>query len=156
MWFDSSHCFFHFFFCNVGISTNGPGELSSKEEVKIEGLHMNGPTTGKKMPLGDFDSNGYETENISNHLKLAHSNARNENDFEEKNERPAKRRRVNSNGKESPGSSEIFQEPVAHGKFEEQETVDDWVFGLFLWVISWVSEIFRVDRGYLTDSNSII
>ncbi|XP_015271278.1 PREDICTED: mesoderm induction early response protein 1 isoform X2 [Gekko japonicus] len=108
-----------------GISTNGPGELSSKEEVKIEGLHMNGPTTGKKMPLGDFDSNGYETENISNHLKLAHSNARNENDFEEKNERPAKRRRVNSNGKDSPGSSEIFQEPVAHGKCEEQETVDD-------------------------------
>ncbi|KAL8178504.1 UNVERIFIED_CONTAM: Mesoderm induction early response protein 1 [Gekko kuhli] len=108
-----------------GISTNGPGELSSKEEVKIEGLHMNGPTTGKKMPLGDFDSNGYETENISNHLKLAHSNARNENDFEEKNERPAKRRRVNSNGKDSPGSSEIFQEPAAHGKFEEQETVDD-------------------------------
>nr|XP_056699944.1 mesoderm induction early response protein 1 isoform X2 [Euleptes europaea] len=108
-----------------GISTNGPGELSSKEEVKIEGLHMNGPTTGKKMPLGDFDSNGYETENISNHSKLAHSNAKNENDFEEKNERPAKRRRVNSNGKESPGSSEIFQEPVAHGKFEEQETVDD-------------------------------
>ncbi|XP_060087959.1 mesoderm induction early response protein 1 isoform X2 [Heteronotia binoei] len=108
-----------------GISTNGPGELSSKEEVKIEGLHMNGPTTGKKMPLEDFDSNGYETENISNHLKLAHSNARNENDFEEKNERSAKRRRVNSSGKESPGSSEFFQEPVAHGKLEEQETVDD-------------------------------
>ncbi|XP_077189524.1 mesoderm induction early response protein 1 isoform X4 [Paroedura picta] len=108
-----------------GISTNGPGELSSKEEIKIEGLHLNGPTSGKKMPLGDFDSNGYETENISNHLKLAHSNARNENNFEEKNERPAKRRRVNSNGKESPGSSEIFQEPGAHGKFEEQETLDD-------------------------------
>ncbi|XP_048353284.1 mesoderm induction early response protein 1 isoform X2 [Sphaerodactylus townsendi] len=107
-----------------GISTNGP-ELSSKEEVKIEGLHMNGPTMGKKMPLGDFDSNGYETENISNHSKLAHTNARNENDFEEKNERPAKRRRVNSNGKDSPGSSEMFPEPVAQGKFGEQETVDD-------------------------------
>ncbi|XP_054836722.1 mesoderm induction early response protein 1 isoform X2 [Eublepharis macularius] len=108
-----------------GISTNGPGELCSKEEVKIEGLHMNGPTTGKKMPLGDFDTNGYEMEDISNHSKLALSNTRNENDFEGKNERPGKRRRVSSNGKESPGSSEIFQEPGAHGKFEEQETVDD-------------------------------
>ncbi|XP_033007747.1 mesoderm induction early response protein 1 isoform X1 [Lacerta agilis] len=108
-----------------GVSTNGPGELSSKEEVKIEGLHINGPTTGKKMPLVDLDTNGYETENLSNHSKLAHSNSKNENDPEEKNERPAKRRRVNSNEKESPGSSEIYPEAVTHGKFEEQEMVDD-------------------------------
>lgn len=84
------------------------------------------------MSLVDFDTNGYETENLSNHSKDAHSNVRNENDLEEKNERPAKRRRVNSNGKESPGSSDIFQEAVAHGKFEEQETVDDWIFGFIL------------------------
>ncbi|XP_062993712.1 mesoderm induction early response protein 1 isoform X2 [Elgaria multicarinata webbii] len=107
-----------------GVSTNGPGELSSKEEVKIEGLHLNGPN-GKKMPLGDFDTNGYETENLSNHSKSTHSNARSENYFEEKNERPVKRRRINSNEKECPGSSEIFQEAAAQGKFEEQESVDD-------------------------------
>ncbi|XP_053893300.1 mesoderm induction early response protein 1 isoform X3 [Malaclemys terrapin pileata] len=108
-----------------GVSTNGPGEISSKDEVKIEGLHVNGPTGGKKTPLTDLDTNGYETENLSIDPKLAHSAARNENDFEEKNERPAKRRRINSNGKESPGSSEYFQEAISHGKFEELETLDD-------------------------------
>lgn len=113
-----------FCFPTVGVSTNGPGELSNKEEAKVEGLHINGPTTGKKRSLVDFDTNGYETENLPNHSKDAHSNARNENDLEERNERPAKRRRVNSNGKESPGCSDIFQ-TVAHGKFEEQDTVDD-------------------------------
>ncbi|XP_061489362.1 mesoderm induction early response protein 1 isoform X3 [Rhineura floridana] len=108
-----------------GVSTNGSGDLSSKEEVKIESLHINGPTTGKKMAVVDLDTNGYETENLSNHSKLAYSNSRNENDLEEKNERPAKRRRVNSNEKESPGSAEIFQEAAAYRKFEEQKTVDD-------------------------------
>ncbi|XP_073213510.1 mesoderm induction early response protein 1 isoform X1 [Lepidochelys kempii] len=108
-----------------GVSTNGPGEISSKDEVKIEGLHVNGPTGGKKTPHTDLDTNGYETENLSIDPKLAHSAARNENDFEEKNERPAKRRRINSNGKESPGSSEYFQEAISHVKFEELETLDD-------------------------------
>ncbi|XP_032627795.1 mesoderm induction early response protein 1 isoform X3 [Chelonoidis abingdonii] len=108
-----------------GVSTNGPGEISSKDEVKIEGLHVNGPTVGKKTSLTDLDTNGYETENLSIDPKLAHSAARNENDFEEKNERPSKRRRINSNGKESPGSSEYFQEAISHGKFEELETLDD-------------------------------
>ncbi|XP_044296929.1 mesoderm induction early response protein 1 isoform X2 [Varanus komodoensis] len=107
-----------------GLSTNGPGELSSREEAKIEGLHLNGPT-GKKNPLVDLDTNGYETENLSNHSKSVLSNARSENDFEEKNERPVKRRRVNSNEKECPGSSEIFQEAVALGKIEGKESMDD-------------------------------
>uniref|UniRef100_A0A8D0HI35 Mesoderm induction early response protein 1 n=1 Tax=Sphenodon punctatus TaxID=8508 RepID=A0A8D0HI35_SPHPU len=108
-----------------GVSTNGPGEISSKDEVKIEGLHVNGPTSGKKAPHADFDTNGYETENLPSDPKLAHSTARNENDFEDKNERPAKRRRIGSNGKESPGSSEFFQEAISHGKYEELETLDD-------------------------------
>ncbi|XP_030427638.1 mesoderm induction early response protein 1 isoform X3 [Gopherus evgoodei] len=108
-----------------GVSTNGPGEISSKDEVKIEGLHVNGPTGGKKTSLTDLDTNGYETENLSIDPKLAYSAARNENDFEEKNEKPSKRRRINSNGKESPGSSEYFQEAISHGKFEELETLDD-------------------------------
>nr|XP_008117903.1 PREDICTED: mesoderm induction early response protein 1 isoform X1 [Anolis carolinensis] len=107
-----------------GVSTNGPGELSSKEEAKLEGLHLNGPV-GKKTSLVDFDTNGYETENLPNHSKLVHSNTRNENEFEDKNERPLKRRRVNSNEKECPGSSETFPEAMSHGKFEEPETVDD-------------------------------
>ncbi|KAM7161728.1 mesoderm induction early response protein 1 isoform 2-T2 [Macrochelys suwanniensis] len=108
-----------------GVSANGPGEILSKDEVKIEGLHVNGPTGGKKTPHTDLDTNGYETENLSIDPKLAHLAERNENDFEEKNERPAKRRRINSNGKESPGSSEYFQEAISHGKFEELETLDD-------------------------------
>ncbi|OPJ76949.1 mesoderm induction early response protein 1 [Patagioenas fasciata monilis] len=108
-----------------GVSANGPGEIPNKDEAKMEGLHVNGPTTGKKTPHTDLDTNGYETENLSIDPKLAHSAARNENDFEEKNERPLKRRRINSNGKESPGSSEFFQETNSHGKLEELETLDD-------------------------------
>ncbi|KAF1515764.1 Mesoderm induction early response protein 1, partial [Eudyptes sclateri] len=111
--------------CNAGVSANGPGEIPNKDEAKIEGLHVNGPTSGKKTPHTDLDTNGYETENLSIDPKLAHSASRNENDFEEKNERPLKRRRINSNGKESPGSSEFFQEANSHGKLEEVETLDD-------------------------------
>ncbi|KAH0516238.1 Mesoderm induction early response protein 1 [Microtus ochrogaster] len=109
-----------------GVSSNGPGEILNKEEVKIEGLHANGPTGGNKKPLHtDMDTNGYEADNLTTDPKLAHMTARNENDFDEKNERPAKRRRINSNGKESPGSSEFFQEAVLHGKFEEHENTND-------------------------------
>ncbi|EOA95341.1 Mesoderm induction early response protein 1, partial [Anas platyrhynchos] len=108
-----------------GVSANGPGEIPNKDEAKIEGLHVNGPTSGKKTPHTDLDTNGYETENLSIDPKLAHSTSRNENDFEEKSERPLKRRRINSNGKESPGSSEFFQEANSHGKLEELESLDD-------------------------------
>ncbi|XP_049992023.1 mesoderm induction early response protein 1 isoform X4 [Alexandromys fortis] len=109
-----------------GVSSNGPGEILNKEEVKVEGLHANGPTGGNKKPLHtDMDTNGYEADNLTTDPKLAHMTARNENDFDEKNERPAKRRRINSNGKESPGSSEFFQEAVLHGKFEEHENTND-------------------------------
>ncbi|XP_026555928.1 mesoderm induction early response protein 1 isoform X2 [Pseudonaja textilis] len=103
-----------------GVSTNGPSELSSKDDVKIE-VHINGPTTGKKTHLVDFDTNGYEPENLSNHSKLPHSNTR--HDLEDTNERPMKRRRINSSDKECTASSEIFQETVAHGNFEDQDTV---------------------------------
>ncbi|XP_069336215.1 mesoderm induction early response protein 1 isoform X1 [Eulemur rufifrons] len=109
-----------------GVSSNGPGEILNKEEVKVEGLHANGPTGGNKKPLhADMDTNGYETDNLTTDPKPAQVTARNENDFDEKSERPAKRRRVNSNGKESPGSSEFFQEAISHGKFEELENTDD-------------------------------
>lgn len=108
------------------MSSNGPGEVLNKEEVKVEGLHINGPTGGNKKPLHtDMDTNGYETDNLTSDPKLAHMTTRNENDFDEKSERPAKRRRVNSNGKESPGSSEFFQDAISHGKFEELENTDD-------------------------------
>ncbi|OXB66623.1 hypothetical protein ASZ78_013882 [Callipepla squamata] len=108
-----------------GLSTNGPGEIPSKDEAKPEGLHVNGPTGGKKTPHTDLDTNGYETESLSLDPKVAHSTSKSENDFEEKNERPLKRRRINSSGKESPGSSEFFQEANSHGKLEELETLDD-------------------------------
>ncbi|NXY78347.1 MIER1 protein, partial [Glareola pratincola] len=111
--------------CVAGVSANGPGEIPNKDEAKPEGLHVNGPTSGKKTPHADLDTNGYETENLSVDPKLAHSASRNENDFEEKNERPLKRRRINSNGKESPGSSEFFQEANSHGNLDELETLDD-------------------------------
>ncbi|NXD86108.1 MIER1 protein, partial [Halcyon senegalensis] len=111
--------------CHAGVSANGPGEIPSKDEAKLEGLHVNGPTGGKKTPHVDLDTNGYETETLSTDPKLAHAAPRNESDFEEKTERPLKRRRMNSNGKESPGSSELFQEANSHGKLEELETLDD-------------------------------
>lgn len=114
-----------FFSRRVGISTNGPSDIASKEGVKTEGLHINGPTVGKKMTLGDFDTNGYEAEHLSNHSKFPPSNARSENDFEEKNERAAKGgRSVNSDGKESPGS-ETSQAAAAPRKWEEHEAIDD-------------------------------
>ena len=51
---------------NLGVSSNGPGEILNKEEVKVEGLHVNGPTGGNKKPLlADMDSNGYETDNLT-------------------------------------------------------------------------------------------
>uniref|UniRef100_A0A2D4NIZ9 Mesoderm induction early response protein 1 n=1 Tax=Micrurus spixii TaxID=129469 RepID=A0A2D4NIZ9_9SAUR len=106
-----------------GVSTNGPSELSNKDDVKIEGIHINGPTTGKKTHLVDFDTNGYEPGNLSNHSKLPNSNTR--HDLEDTNERPMKRRRINSSDKECTASSEIFQETVAHGNFEDQDTVGD-------------------------------
>ena len=108
------------------MSSNGPGETLNKEEVKVEGLHVNGPTGGSKKPLHtDMDTNGYETDNQTTDPKITHMTARNENDFDEKSERPAKRRRVNSKGKESPGGSEFFQDTISHGKFEELENTDD-------------------------------
>lgn len=111
---------------NLGVSSNGPSEMLSKEEVKVEGFHINGPTGASKKPLhADMDTNGYETDNLATDPKLAHVTARSDNDFDEKCERPTKRRRVNSNGKESPGSSEFFQEVISHGKFEELENSDD-------------------------------
>ncbi|NXO04081.1 MIER1 protein, partial [Rhinopomastus cyanomelas] len=111
--------------CATGVSANGPGEIPAKDEAKSEGLHVNGPSSGKKTSHTELDTNGYETENLSVDPKLPHSASRNENDFEDKTERPLKRRRINSNGKESPGSSEFFQEANSHGKLEELETVDD-------------------------------
>ncbi|XP_038608180.1 mesoderm induction early response protein 1 isoform X5 [Tachyglossus aculeatus] len=109
-----------------GVSSNGPGETSSKDDGKAEGPHINGPTGGPKKPLHpDTDTNGYETENLTSDPKLAYVTVRNEPDFEDKHERPAKRRRVSSNGKESPGSSEFFQDAAPHGKLEELESRDD-------------------------------
>ncbi|NXV20927.1 MIER1 protein, partial [Cepphus grylle] len=122
---DASVLFLTVCLCVAGVSANGPGEIPNKDEAKMEGLHVNGPTSGKKTPHTELDTNGYETENLSVDPKLAHSASRNENDFEEKNERPLKRRRINSNGKESPGSSEFFQEANSHGKLDELETLDD-------------------------------
>ncbi|XP_053806536.1 mesoderm induction early response protein 1 isoform X2 [Vidua chalybeata] len=108
-----------------GVSANGPGEVPGKEEAKLEGLHVNGPCSGKKTPHTELDSNGYEPENLSSDPKVAHSASRSEPELEEKSERPLKRRRMNSNGKESPGASEFFQETNSHGKLEELETLDD-------------------------------
>nr|RLV82469.1 hypothetical protein DV515_00016619 [Chloebia gouldiae] len=109
----------------TSVSANGPGEVPGKEEAKLEGLHVNGPCSGKKTPHPELDTNGYEPENLPSEPKGAHSASRNEPELEEKSERPLKRRRINSNGKESPGASELFQESNSHGKLEELETLDD-------------------------------
>ncbi|NWX34548.1 MIER1 protein, partial [Notiomystis cincta] len=113
------------FLSNPGVSANGPGEVPGKEEAKLEGLHVNGPSSGKKTPHTELDTNGYEPENLSIDPKVAHSASRNDPELEEKGERPLKRRRINSSGKESPGASEFFQEANSHGKLEELETLDD-------------------------------
>ncbi|NXC86003.1 MIER1 protein, partial [Cercotrichas coryphoeus] len=113
------------FLSNPGVSANGPGEVPGKEEAKLEGVHVNGPCSGKKTPHTELDTNGYDPQNLSSDPKLAHPASRNEPELEEKSERPLKRRRMNSNGKESPGASEFFQDSNSHGKLEELETLDD-------------------------------
>lgn len=88
---------------------NGFGEILNKEEVKVEGLYINGLIGGnKKLFYVDMDINGYEIDNFIIDLKFVYVIVRNENDFDEKSERFVKRRRVNSNGKESLGFFEFF------------------------------------------------
>ncbi|NXK86782.1 MIER1 protein, partial [Formicarius rufipectus] len=120
-----SSAFLRLCLSTTGVSANGPGEASGKEEAKLEGLHVNGPSSGKKTPHTELDTNGYEPDNLAIDPKLAHAASRNDNDLEEKSERPLKRRRINSSGKESPGASEFFQDANCHGKLEELETLDD-------------------------------
>lgn len=55
-----------------------------------------------------MDINGYEVNNLIIDLKFVYMIVRNENDFDEKNERFVKRRRINSSGKESSGLFEFF------------------------------------------------
>lgn len=88
---------------------NGLGEILNKEEVKVEGLYVNGLIGGnKKLFFIDMDINGYEVNNLIIDLKFVYMIVRNENDFDEKNERFVKRRRINSSGKESSGLFEFF------------------------------------------------
>lgn len=88
---------------------NGLGEILNKEEVKVEGLYINGLIGGnKKLFYVDMDINGYEIDNFIIDLKFVYMIVRNENDFDEKSERFVKRWRVNSNGKESLGFFEFF------------------------------------------------
>uniref|UniRef100_A0A8C2V7E2 Mesoderm induction early response protein 1 n=1 Tax=Chinchilla lanigera TaxID=34839 RepID=A0A8C2V7E2_CHILA len=122
---EKEDCAYHFS-SNSGVSSNGPGEIVSKEEGKGEGLHVNGPTGGHKRPLHtETDTNGYEADNLTTDPKLAHVTARSESDFDDKSERPAKKRRVNSSGRGSPGPSELLQEAVSHGKPEGLENTGD-------------------------------
>lgn len=113
------------FFSTPGVSANGPGEVPGKEEPKVEGMHINGPCSGKKTPHPELDTNGFEPENLPSEAKVALPAARSEPELEEKSERPLKRRRINSSGKESPGASEFLQESNSHGKLEELEPLDD-------------------------------
>ncbi|XP_069498053.1 mesoderm induction early response protein 1 isoform X2 [Ambystoma mexicanum] len=104
-----------------GCSTNGVLESSNKDEIKIDGLHVNGPTSGHKeaqRPI--LKSNGHDNGRSSDHKKM-HLNARNENDFENLSAR-AKRPKIDSNGKEIPTSLEIFQGAISHHKCEELDT----------------------------------
>lgn len=88
---------------------NGLGEILNKEEVKVEGLYVNGLIGGnKKLFFIDMDINGYEVNNLIIDLKFVYMIVRNENDFDEKNERFVKRRWINSSGKESSGLFEFF------------------------------------------------
>nr|XP_023416950.1 mesoderm induction early response protein 1 isoform X2 [Cavia porcellus] len=109
-----------------GVSSNGPGDTASREEGKGEGPHVNGPMGGhKRPPPAETDTNGYEAERLGADPKLAHLAARGEGDLDDRSERPTKKRRVNSSGKESPGSVEIFQEAAPRGKAEGLEGADD-------------------------------
>lgn len=109
---------------NNGLSSNGLLELSNKDEINMEGLHSNGPTCGKKEHLNaNVNTNGHDSGNASDHNKI-YLNTRNENDFEESNDRSAKRPRIDSNGKGSSSSLEFFQGAISHRTCEELDTLD--------------------------------
>ncbi|KAM4640800.1 mesoderm induction early response protein 1 isoform 2-T2 [Discoglossus pictus] len=103
-----------------GVSANGPSEISTyKDEAKPEGVHLNGPTSSNnnsEPPSNEMDTNGYNRENIPGDSKLSHSNAKNDKEMDEINERAAKRRCLDSNGKESPEPSEFPQEVFSQGE----------------------------------------
>ncbi|KAM4721520.1 mesoderm induction early response protein 1 isoform 2-T2 [Rhinophrynus dorsalis] len=101
-----------------GVSTNGPCEMSGyKEEAKQEVVHLNGPTNSTSGSSSmEADTNGYNRENNSEDSKFSHINARNDKELDEKNERSVKRRRIDSPGKDNPGSSEFAQEVFSQGE----------------------------------------
>ncbi|XP_053326006.1 mesoderm induction early response protein 1 isoform X2 [Spea bombifrons] len=102
-----------------GVAANGPSDLPAyRDEAKPEHVHLNGPThSGAEQSSNDTDTNGYNQENSAGESKPSHPNTSNDDDEpEEKSDRAAKRRRIDSPGKESPASSEFSQEVYSQGE----------------------------------------
>ncbi|XP_075471992.1 mesoderm induction early response protein 1 isoform X2 [Ascaphus truei] len=95
-----------------GVSVNGPSEMSTyKDEMKSD-LHLNGPTlSNNEQSSNETDTNGYNQENTDS--KCSYTNSRSDKELDEKS---AKRRRIDSTGKESPGSSEFSLEVFSQGE----------------------------------------
>ncbi|KAG8542576.1 hypothetical protein GDO81_026473 [Engystomops pustulosus] len=98
-----------------GVTVNGPSEVSTyKEEVATGVGHQNGPSSGEPSS-NETDTNGYNRDALSSDSRLSLANSR-DKELDDTNERSAKRRRIDSPGKDSPGSSEISQEICSHGE----------------------------------------
>uniref|UniRef100_A0A8C5QCL5 Mesoderm induction early response protein 1 n=1 Tax=Leptobrachium leishanense TaxID=445787 RepID=A0A8C5QCL5_9ANUR len=97
-----------------GVSSNGPFDMSAyRDGPKPEHARLNGPILGNSDPSSnEADTNGYG----SGDATFSHANSRQDANLDEQNERHIKRRRIDSPGKDSPGSSEFSQEVFSHSK----------------------------------------
>ncbi|KAM8930137.1 mesoderm induction early response protein 1 [Pelodytes ibericus] len=101
-----------------GVAANGSSDMSLyTDDTKADVVHLNGPSlAGSDPSSNDADTNGYNRENAAGECQFGHTNATGDKDMEDKHERSIKRRRIDSPGKDSPGSSEFSQEVFSQGE----------------------------------------
>lgn len=99
-----------------GVTVNGPSEVTTyKDDATAGVVHLNGPSTGEPSS-NDTDTNGYNRDTLSSDSKFSHANNSCDKELDDTNERSAKRRRIDSPGKDSPETAEISQEIFSHGE----------------------------------------
>ncbi|OCT84815.1 hypothetical protein XELAEV_18022972mg [Xenopus laevis] len=100
-----------------GVSVNGPCAITAYKDEAKQGVHLNGPTISSSDPSSnETDTNGYNRENVTDDSRFSHTSGKTDTNPDDTNERPIKRQRMDSPGKESTGSSEFSQEVFSHGE----------------------------------------
>ncbi|XP_069837507.1 mesoderm induction early response protein 1 isoform X4 [Dendropsophus ebraccatus] len=99
-----------------GVAVNGPSEVAPYKDDSTTGVvHLNGPSIAEPSS-NDTDTNGYNRDTLSSDSKFSHANNSRDKEPDDPSDRSTKRRRIDSPGKDSPGSSEISQEIYSHGE----------------------------------------